>query len=485
MELQEYFELDGVAMASLVRRGEVHPSELLDAAVNAGHRLNPFVNAVVTDMEHEARQQIKDKLHGPLNGVPFLLKDLRAMYKGVPTTAGSRFMRSAVADHDSTLVARYKKAGLVIFGKTNTPEFGGNVSTEPVLFGPTRNPWDLDRIAGGSSGGSAAAVAAGIVPMAHASDGGGSIRIPASCCGLVGLKPTRGRNPAGPYFGEAWSGLSVEHAVTRTVRDSAVLLDSSCGPESGDPYWPPPRERPYAEEVASDPGRLRIAFSWQTPSGVDVHPDCRKAVEDVATLCELLGHDVEHAAPRYNRPEVGQAIRLIIGSNMMAGIRSHEEKTGSPPRPEEIERVIRYRAAVGDQVTGTEYALALQSIHRAGRRLGDFFRDYDILITPTVATPPPPLGTFNTDTEDVQGFLEALYGFIPFTAIFNATGQPAISLPLARTSDGRLPIGVQFAARFGDEATLFRLAAQLEAERPWPTYAAHLLNEITQPNKGE
>lgn len=471
ISLDDYRAHDGMGLANLVATAQTKPAELLDAALRARDAVNPIVNAIITDMETEARRFLDGGVSGPFAGVPFLLKDLRAMYRGVVTSAGSRYLRDAVADHDSTLVERHKRAGLVTFGKTNTPEFGGNVSTEPVLFGPTRNPWDPTRIAGGSSGGAAAAVAAGIVPMAHASDGGGSIRIPAACCGLVGLKPTRGRNPAGPVFGEAWSGLSVEHAVTRTVRDSAALLDATCGPEIGDPYWAPPRDRPFLHEVSADPGRLRVAFSWEAPPGVDVDADCRRVLEETAARCEALGHSVVEERPEYARQDVGEAIRLIIGSNMMAGIVARSRATGRQPGPDEIERVIRYRAAVGDSVTGTEYALALQTIHLAGRRLGAFFERYDVYLTPTVATPPPPLGTFDTDTDDVRSFLDALYGFIPYTAIFNATGQPAMSLPLGRTGDGRLPIGVQLAGRFGDESTLFRIAGQLEVAMPWPAHA--------------
>lgn len=468
MDLAEYAEHDAVGLAELVANGSLSPLEVLDVANRAVSASNSWVNAVVTDMTDEAERFIKNDLpeEGPLRGVPFLLKDLRAAYRGVATTSGSRFFRDRVPSYDSELVRRYKKAGLVIFGKTNTPEFGGNVSTEPILFGPTRNPWDREHIAGGSSGGSAAAVMAQMVPAAHASDGGGSIRIPASCCGAFGLKPSRGRNPAGPVAGEAWSGMSVEHAITRSVRDSAAILDASSGPDVGDPYWAPPRARPYIEEVTTHPGRLRIAFSKTAKSGVEVHKDCLRAIEESAVLLEDLGHSVEEAEPEYDGSALGDAMRTIIGANMKAAIDERAREVGRDPGEGDIERVIRMRANRGDEVTGTDYAASLQTMHLVGRVFGRFMSAYDVFMTPTTARPPLRIGELDTDTEDVDTFLQTLYSFIPFTAVFNGTGQPAMSVPLSQSGTG-LPIGVQFAARYGDEATLFRLAGQLESARPW------------------
>lgn len=459
---------DAVGLAALVAEGKVKPEELLEAAITSSEECNGEINAVVTKMYDEAERFVREDLpsDGPLRGVPFLLKDLRAQYAGIPTTAGSRFLTDAVPDHDSELVIRYKKAGLVVFGKTNTPEFGGNCSTEPVLFGPTRNPWNLDRTSGGSSGGAGAAVAARVLPAAHGSDGGGSIRIPASCCGVFGLKPTRGRNPAGPDFGEAWSGLSAEHVLTITVRDSAAILDASEGPALGDPYAAPPKRRPFLKEVSSDPGRLRIAVSTTAKSGVPIHDDCLRAVEQATRLCEELGHQVVETEPTFDGGELGEAARRIIGASMMAGIVAHSKETGRDPGVNDIERVIRLRSGMGNEITGTQYALALQAIHRVGRIFGRFMEDFDVIMTPTVARPPLELGKLNTDTDDVPTFLENVYGFIPFTAVFNATGQPAMSVPLHWNDDG-LPIGVQFASSFGDEATLFRLAGQLEQTCPW------------------
>ena len=475
--IEEYRSRDALGLAELVRDGEASPEELLEVALAERDRVNPVVNAVCADMEPEAREQLRQGLpeQAPFRGVPFLLKDLRAQYAGVPTTAGSRFFADAVAPHDSELVRRQKRAGLVIFGKTSSPEFGCNVSTEPVLFGPTRNPWDTSRIAGGSSGGASAAVASGIVPAAHASDGGGSIRIPASCCGLFGLKPTRGRNPAGPDFGEAWSGLSMEHAITRSVRDSAALLDATAGPDVGDPYWAPPQSRPYLDEVTTDPGRIRIAFSAVAPSGAPVDPDCIAALESAVRLCEELGHQVEEAVPDYDGTALGDAVRLIIGANVKAAIDERAAAIGREPGPEDLERVIVHRAALGDRATATQYASALRTMHHVGRRVGGFFEQYDVLLSPTLAKPPQLLGVFDTNTDDVQAFLGALWGFIPFTALANATGQPAMSVPLHWNDEG-LPIGVHALGRFGDEATLFRLAGQLERARPW----AHLRAPITQ-----
>lgn len=468
MRLTEYGKHDAVGLAQLIDKGEVTPRELLDTALRAIDASNDWVNAVVTDMADEAERFIDAALpkKAPLRGVPFLLKDLRAAYAGVPTTGGSRFFADAVPEHDSELVARHKKAGLVILGKTNTPEFGGNVSTEPVLFGPTRNPWNRDHIAGGSSGGAAAAVMAQMVPAAHASDGGGSIRIPAACCGAFGLKPSRGRNPAGPIAGEAWSGMSVEHAITRSVRDSAALLDATSGPDVGDPYWAPPKERPFLDEVGTDPGRLRIAFSRTAKSGVEVHPSCVEAIDESARLLEELGHDVEVSEPDYDGVALGEAMRTIIGANMKAAIDARAKHLGRPPEANEIERVIRIRASLGDEVTATAYASALQTMHFVGRVFGAFMERYDIFMTPTTARPPLNIGVLNTDTNDVDSFLQNLYSFIPFTAVFNGTGQPAMSVPLHWSGSG-LPIGVQFAARYGDEATLFRLAGQLERAKPW------------------
>ena len=466
---KDFDSYDALGLAELVRNKLASPKELLEAAITRVDSTNPEINAVVCEMYDEAHDYLSSDLPegGTFRGVPFLLKDFVATYRGVPTTNGSRFFSDDVATQDSDLVARHKAAGLVIFGKTNVPELGSNVSTEPVLFGPTRNPWDHHRIAGGSSGGSAAAVAAGMVPLAHATDGGGSIRIPASCCGLFGLKPTRGRNPAGPGYHGAF--LGVEHCVSRTVRDSAALLDVTAGARTGDAYWAPPPERAYLEEVTTAPGRLRIAYSAVARSGAPVDPTCVRAMESTAELCEELGHEVEEAPLEYPGEALGDAVRLVIGASAMAWIRDRSKAVGRDPGPDDLELVIADRVKLGDLATATQYHQALEVVARVSRQIGKFFDRYDVFLTPTVAKPPPALQTFDTNTTDVQQWLHELWSFIPFTAVFNATGQPAMSLPLFLSDEG-LPIGVQFAGRFGDEATLFRLAGQLEQARPW----AHL-----------
>ncbi|MBL6977556.1 MAG: amidase, partial [Desulfobacteraceae bacterium] len=304
--------LDATAQAELVRKKEVTAVELVEAAIDRMERLNSKLNAIVTPMYDLALENARGSLpEGPFSGVPYLLKDLLASYAGVPMSFGSKLLRNFVPDHDSELVARIKRAGLIVAGKTNTPEFGILPTTEPALFGPCRNPWNTERSTGGSSGGSAAAVAAGLVPMAHANDGGGSIRIPASCCGLFGLKPTRGRNPLGPDFGDILSGLVAEHAVTRSVRDSAALLDATSGPDIGDPYWAPPPARPFVEEIGAKPEKLKIAFTKKTADGSELHPDCVKAVEDAARLCADLGHEVEEAFPVLDSMQITQSFTVV------------------------------------------------------------------------------------------------------------------------------------------------------------------------------
>ncbi len=404
---------------------------------------------------------------GPFAGVPYLLKDLGVYYAGTITSAGSAFFRDAVADHDSEIVARMKRAGLVILGKTNTSEFGLSTSVEPKLFGPTRNPWNVEFSAGGSSGGAAAAVACGMLPIAHATDGGGSIRIPASCCGLFGLKPTRARTPLGPDLGEGWSGASVGHAVTRSVRDSAALLDATAGPDVGDPYWAPPPRGPYLAEVGAAPGRLEIAFTTRAWSGHPVHPECVAAVSQAAKLCESLGHSVEEASPFIDEELHNKARRVIIGANTRMTLEARGKALGREPKPDDVETFTWAAAESGRELTASDYAGAIRALHQVGRVVGRFFTRYDLLLTPTMCEPPYKLGVLSmTGNNDPQAYLQALLGTIAFTSLFNTSGNPAMSIPLHWSAQG-LPIGVQFAAAFGDEATLFRLAAQLEAAQPW------------------
>jgi amidase len=403
---------------------------------------------------------------GPFAGVPFLLKDLLAECAGVPLTAGSDFLAGYVAPADSELVARYRRAGLIVVGQTNTPEFGILPTTEPRRYGPTRNPWAPDRTVGGSSGGSAAAVAARVVPMAHANDGGGSIRIPASCCGVFGLKPTRGRNPLGPHYGDLFGGLVSEHAVTRSVRDSAALLDATAGPDWGDPDWGRPA-RPFALEVGAPPGRLRIAVSAAAPTGVTVHPDCVEAVHEAARLCAALGHDVVCDVPLpIDGREVGRAFAVAWAAGTAWAVDDWARRIGRRPEPALFEPLTWALQERGRRHTAADYFLARQDMQRASRAVARFFQDYDLWLSPVLAQPPVPLGTFDPLPDDATRGLRAAAGFSPFTFVANVTGQPAMSVPLVWNAAG-LPIGVHFLGRVGDERTLFRLAAQLEAARPW------------------
>jgi amidase len=467
VQLNELTWLDATAQAELVRTQAVTPLELVDAAISRVKTLNPQLNSVITPMFDLARAAAQLPLPlGPFTGVPYLLKDLQAAYEGVPMSAGSRWLRNFKPNGDSELVKRLKRAGLIVIGKTNTPEFGLLPTTEPDAFGATRNPWDGTRTPGGSSGGSAAAVAAGLVAFAHANDGGGSIRIPASCCGLFGLKPTRGRNPLGPHFGDIFSGLVVEHAVTRSVRDSAALLDATAGYDLGDPYIAPTPARPFVQELNTPPGKLRIAFTTQAHTGVPVHPDCSAAVQDAAQLCAELGHEVTEAAPQLHAEMLSKAFFTIWSAGCAWTIDSYAFAAGRQPTDEEIEPLTRVMLALGRKRTAPEYLLAVQTLQIFARRIAQFMERYDLCLTPVLAEPPVPLGTFTPAPEDDMAGMKRSGLFAPFTAIQNMTGQPAMSVPLFWNEAG-LPIGVQFAARYGDEATLFRLAAQLEAARPW------------------
>ncbi|MBM3488926.1 MAG: amidase [Alphaproteobacteria bacterium] len=464
---QEYEEYDALGLAALVRRKAVTPVELLDAAMARLARHNPRINAVCHVFEGEARARIAAGLPvGPFTGVPYLLKDLYALYAGQPTANGSRFYQGFVADHDSTLVERLKAAGLVIFGKTNTPEFGLSTSTEPALFGPSRNPWSLAHSAGGSSGGAAAAVAARLLPTAHATDGGGSIRIPAACCGLYGLKPTRGRNPAGPDVGEGWAGMAAAHAVTLSVRDSAALLDATAGPAVGDPYWAPPPGRRFLEALDEKRRHLRIAVMTKAPADVPVHPACTAAVEQAARLLGDLGHRIEPAAPTYEADLLRRAARDIICANVRNGLELRGKALGREPRPDDVEPITWAQAEQGRRLSAADYARATQTVHRISRQILAFFERHDMLLTPALAEPPLRLGELSMACDDLAGYLRRLLQFTPFTAMFNATGQPAAVLPFASTAEG-LPIGVQLVARFGEEAELLKLSADLEAARPW------------------
>ena len=468
MAFRDYGGYDMLGLAELIARRAVTAREVLGEAIERIERWNPKINAVVQRMDEQARHQIDRGLPaGPLAGAPYLLKDLYQPYAGVPVSNGSRLFDGFLADHDGTLTERLKAAGIVIVGRSNTPEFGLNCGTEPVRFGPTRNPWNLGHSAGGSSGGAAAAVASGMVPGAHATDGGGSIRIPAAHCGLFGLKATRGRNPAGPDVGEGWSGLAVGHAVTRSVRDAAALLDATSGPAVGDPYWAPPPARPFLREVGADPGRLRIALTTRHPAGQTIAPECRAAAEAAGKLVADLGHHVEEAAPTIDVEAALQALRVIIGANLAAGIGYRLKALSREDlRQGDVENITALWAAEGRQHSAADYAAAILSVHGIGRQYGEFFRRYDVLLSPVVAGPPLPLGAIDMMGNDLDAYFTKLFDYVCFTPQFNMSGGPAASLPLHWTADG-LPVGVQIGADFGNEAVLFRLASQIEAARPW------------------
>ena len=465
--MKDYDRFDAIGLAALVARKEVSPQELLDAAIARTEAVDPAINAVVGRHYDEARAAVRAGLpEGPLRGVPFLLKDLHALLDGTVTTNGCRFFSGNRADHDTELVARYKRGGLVIFGKTNTPEFGLTVSTEPRLFGPTRNPWRITHMAGGSSGGAAAAVAAGILPAAHASDGGGSIRIPASCCGLFGLKPTRGRNPHGPDRGEGWSGMSTEHVVSRSVRDSAAFLDLTHGPDVGAPYFATPPDVPFLAAMQAPQSSLRVGLVTRTSAGEAIDAECERAVRDTARMLEGLGHRVEDASLASVEQGFGPAFRVIIAANVRAAIEFHAARTGRQPGPDDLEKVTWAMFEAGARASAADYARAIVAVHRTGRQLAGMFQTHDLLLAPTLPRPPQPLGVFSMMADDLDAYGRDVGSFTSFTAIANIAGTPAVSLPLHWTADG-LPVGVQLLGRYGDEATLLRVSAQLEQERPW------------------
>jgi amidase len=486
---KEYSSYDAIGLAELLKRGDVTPLEVVEAAIERIERLNPKLNAVVLPLYERARERAKQPfvLGGRLGGVPMLLKDLLSPLAGERFTSGSRFYQDVVADCDAELVCRYQRAGLNIVGKTSTPEFGIMPVTEPVLFGPTRNPWDLERTPGGSSGGAAAAVATGIVPIAHGGDGGGSLRIPGSCCGLFALKPTRGRNPSGPDESEHWLGLAIEHVLTRTVRDSALALDLTHGPEPTSPYHAPPVERPFLEEIGAPSGRLRIAFTDKPHLPGVVHPDCKAALLDTVALCQSMGHDVEEATPDIDSEPFARAFFTVICGSVAAGIDLAERELGRRPARDELEIATWLAGMLGAELTAGDAIAGLQTLQYYARRVHRFYEKYDLLLTPTLGSPPLRIGELEPTGAEalahrtianlklgavlrlkrvIQATVNRVFGFVPFTPLANVTGQPSMSVPLYFNKAG-LPVGTMFTARFGAEATLFRLARELEIARPW------------------
>ena len=460
--------MDAVDQATLVRRGDVSAAELLDAALERIESIDPALNAVIIRWFDDARRAATQLPDGPFRGVPFLLKDLWAHYAGQPLTNGCRALKDAlpVSSADTTLVSRFRQAGLNIAGRTNSPEFGSLPATEPMAWGPTRNPWNLEHSPGGSSGGSAAAVAAGLVPVAHASDGGGSIRIPASCCGLVGLKPSQGRITLGPFRDE--SNLGVELCVSRSVRDTAALLDAVRGPGVGDTMIAPAPERPYVDELGFDPGRLRIGLLDAHPLGGGLHDDCRDAVRAAAKLLESLGHHVDHGfPPALANPDFGKRFSALWSTNMGVAVQRIETQLGRPMTDEDVEPVNRALVDFAHHVNAVDYALALAANAEFRRSVQQWWSEgWDLLLTPTLAEPPARIGTFANDLARPMAPMARAAAYAPFTPPFNASGQPAISLPLHWSSSG-LPVGVQLVAGYGREDILLRVASQLEVAQPW------------------
>lgn len=465
MAFNEYGTYDAVGLAELVRNKEVTPKELLDEAIARTAKVDPQINAVVVKHYDYAERQIERGLpDGPFTGVPFLLKDLD-LVEGTRTTFGASVLKDFVADHTGTLAQRFLDAGLTIFGKSASPEFGLMPTTEPRLHGPTRNPWNLEHSSGGSSGGAAAAVAARIVPVAHASDGGGSIRIPASACGVFGMKPTRARNPLGPDRGEGWGGFSCGHVISISVRDSAVMMDAIHGPEPSSPYVAPPPERPFSQEVGRNPGKLRIAFTDKSPYGDAIDSEIAAAVRAIAKLLEGLGHSVEERAPPLAE-DPAPTIRTIVGANTALSVRQIEQRLGRAATQDDFEILTLASARNAAKTSATDYVAAQLAAFQISRTLAAFFESCDVFLCPTLCMPPLRIGELNTMSEDLSHVAPILRRYMPWTSMFNMSGQPAMSVPLAWNAAG-LPLGMMFSARFGDEATLFRLAGQLEQMRPW------------------
>jgi amidase len=484
----EYPQYDGLGLAELVCKKQITPAELVEEAIRRIEAHNPRLNAVVNKLFDRARAAAKKDLpEGPFTGVPFLVKDLISTMEGLPTSYGTRWMKDFPMPHDSEMVRRFEASGAVIVGKTNTPEFGLVPYTEPEVFGPAHNPWDLDRTPGGSSGGSACAVAARLVPLASGGDGGGSIRIPASCCGVFGLKPTRARTPTGPDVGEMWHGFTQEHVLSRSVRDSAAMLDAVAGSDVGAPYFAPPQERPYLQEVSTEPGHLRIAFTAHPFMGHEVHPDCRTGLEKTVSLLQSLGHEVVEDKPAIDGEAFSIAFLTVVAGETRADIEWVSGLVKRKPSLAGFEASTYAVGLLGKSMSASDYANAVRYMQTVSRDIGRFFESYDLLLTPTLSQPPVPIGSLQPPSSQMPlirligqlnagwllnalGVIKPLaaqtFDFIPYTPAFNVTGQPAMSVPLYWNEAG-LPIGMHFVGRFGDEATLFRIAGQLERAQPW------------------
>ena len=484
----EYHKYDGLGLAELVRKGEVKPEELLEESIRRIEDHNPRINAIVNKIYDRARASIAEGLpDGPFTGVPFLLKDFISMLAGVPTSAGNRVLKDIPATQDSELVRRWKAAGVVIVGKTNVPELGMVPYTEPEVFGACRNPWDTTRITAGSSGGSAAAVAARLTPLAGAADGGGSIRGLASACGIFGFKPTRGATPTGPEVGEYWRGFNIDHVLTISVRDSAAMLDATYGEDVGAPYVAPPRKRPFLPEVTAKPGKLKIAFSTEPFLGKLAHPDVVRATQDAAALLEDLGHELVEARPAIDGEQFSLDFLTIVAGEIRASQEAISKQTGRKISLADYEETTYATGLVGGMLSAGDYAAAAYHLQAAARKIAAFFEDYDMLLTPVLAQPPAHVGSLQPSASEksqlrlvgrfnagwllnlaggIKPLADRAFEQIPWLPMFNVTGQPCMSVPLYWTEAG-LPVGVQLVGKFAADATLFRLAGQLERARPW------------------
>ena len=484
----EYHQFDGLGLAELVKTKQVTPTELLDAAIAHIEAYNPTINAVIYKMYEQARIALNQGVpEGPFQGVPFLLKDLKLMYAGVPTSNGNRLLKNVLASYDSELVKRFKATGAIVLGKTNTPEFGITPYTEPKIWGPTRNPWNLNRTPGGSSGGSAAAIATGMVPLAAASDGGGSIRIPASCCGIFGLKPSRGRIPTDSSFGEWHQEFATEGVLSRSVRDSAAMLDAIFeSDEKATDLSLSPAES-YLEQVMTPPGKLRIAVTSHPFLGDRVHEDCITGLQETIQLLQELGHEVIEDRPQFDGTRFALNFLTIIVSEIRVDLERTAKLVQHKLKAEDFELGTYCLGLLGEALSASDYAQANRELQADAQRIRQFFQQYDVLLTPTLAEPPVLIGSLQPSSrkqllmnfvaktnaswlmkalKTIEPLAKQVFNFTPYTAPFNVTGQPAMSVPLHWNEEG-LPIGMQFVGKFGREATLFRLAGQLEHAKPW------------------
>lgn len=467
--LDRFGARDATDLATLVAQEKVSPTELLDAALAASAEVNPQINAVVLTQEDVARRAIAKGLpRGPFSGIPFLLKDLGAEALDFPSHNGSRLLANTRYDRDSAIYDRIRATGVVTWGRTTSPEGGVGAATESAVYGgPTRNPWNLDHTPGGSSGGAGAAVAAGIVPFAHGSDGGGSVRIPASCCGLFGFKPTRARLPDGPYAGEGWAGMAIDGFLTHSVRDTAIMLDACAGPDLGAPYVAPPLLRSHADAISRPPRRLRVMLVETTFTGTPIHPEVRSAVLNAARLLESLGHIVTPGLPRADIGGMMRAWTDIVAVGSALGIR--KALRGRPLTPDLVEGVGRGALAHAERLHPTRYLEAVGEIHAFGRQMAAVFDDCDVILSATLAEPPARVGRFAHTTEDYVAYRtgpEGIFAYSPFCAVFNASGQPAASVPLGMSATG-LPIGIHLAAPYGADEELIALCAEVERTGAW------------------